>query len=79
MPKPTNWMEAEANCNQLGGYLASVSSAFLNSEVVDFIKGEVSNATSFWIGQTTLLTRSSWSWGDGNSAAYQNWATGKIP
>jgi regenerating islet-derived protein 4 len=77
--KPAYFFEADEVCVSFGGHLASVESAFVDG----FIQGQAeifftNVSTSFWLGGSTLAIPGNWSWTDGSTFGYTNWANGKF-
>jgi Ca2+-binding RTX toxin-like protein len=73
----SSWAEAQAEADNLGGYLASVLSmeeqAFLESA---FLEGDRA-AGRLWIGLTDALDEGVFQWTTGESLDYMNWAVGQ--
>jgi len=69
------YANASAFCESGGGYLATISSAAMNTALVDMFGG----SSTFWIGYTraSLPCGTSWVWQDGSSANYTNWYPGE--
>jgi len=67
------YAEAAASCQSGGGYLATISSATMNTAIV----GIFGSSSTFWIGysRSTLPCGTTWVWQDGSSSSYTNWAT----
>jgi len=65
------WHEAKTYCEDLGGHLATITSAyeqqFIESLLVDALK------KVFWLGATDEKTEGTWEWVTGESFAYTNW------
>uniref|UniRef100_A0A914E7F5 C-type lectin domain-containing protein n=1 Tax=Acrobeloides nanus TaxID=290746 RepID=A0A914E7F5_9BILA len=71
------WGDAEQVCEEWGGYLASVSSAFENAHVASYAK-TVLKTSVYWLGGSTYLAQESpyynWTWTDGANMTYNRWA-----
>jgi hypothetical protein len=67
------WNDAEQSCEQLGGYLATVTS----KEEMDFIAGIIPPSTEndhiVWIGGTDREVEGEWRWVTGEPFTYFNW------
>lgn len=69
------WLNAENDCIQRGGHLASITNSFESSFLRNL--GQENSAHMFWIGGTNILIPGSWNWMDGMAFSYSNWAQGK--
>lgn len=67
-----SWDDAEDECRSAGGHLASSVSAFANS----FLATLQSCGAEYWLGASKGELSNDWSWADGNSFNYKNWAKG---
>ncbi|KAH7707443.1 Protein CLEC-51 [Aphelenchoides avenae] len=65
----------EEACQKEGGHLVSIHNAFENAAIFDIIQVYPPD-NRFWIGGTNQLT-GDWSWTDGTSFGYKNWAPGQ--
>ena len=72
-----DWNRANFYCQQLGGYLATITSA----EEQEDVKNEVLKGTrnSYWVGGYTSLmaTENPWKWVTGEAFDYTNWGSGQ--
>jgi hypothetical protein len=75
---PASWLTAEYNCMNLGGHLATVDSAFVNTILNGAGQAEFTDPGSFWLGKTTQFLPGQWVWVDRSNATYSNWANGNI-
>lgn len=70
-----SWTNARASCEQMGGYLVTVTSEeerlFLMNH---FLKG---SRRSFWAGATDLETEGQWKWITGEPFNFADWAEGE--
>lgn len=70
-----SWYDAENDCIQREGHLASSTNGFVNSILRNMDGG---CADGLWLGGSVGLTSAdSWSWSDGSRFKYTNWATSK--
>ncbi|KAF7706246.1 hypothetical protein HF521_019500, partial [Silurus meridionalis] len=73
----TSWNDAEQNCVNMGGHLASVH----NKEEYAFIQGLILKITLSnkltWIGANKIDTVSIWFWSDGSTFDYTFWSPGQ--
>ncbi|KAH7709964.1 Protein CLEC-53 [Aphelenchoides avenae] len=70
-----SWYDAENDCVQRGGHLASSTNAFVNSVLRNMDCG---CADDLWLGGSVGLTSSAnWSWSDGSRFKYTDWAAGQ--
>lgn len=70
--RPMSWSEARNYCEQLGGYLATITS----SEEQVFIKEiiELNNHSDiYWLGATDEKKEGQWEWITGEKFSYENW------
>lgn len=65
------WEEAEAYCEQLGGYLAVISSEEENREFFSIMNNY--GYESAYFGYTDNLCETSWYWVNGENSSYENW------
>lgn len=71
-----SWTEAEAYCEEMGGHLATITSAEEQS-VVASLMNMVNGGDSFWIGATDVDQEGEWSWVTGEKFGYTNWGPGQ--
>ncbi len=64
------WHQAEEQCRQMGGMLASVKSAEANDFIV-----KLSQAKGMWIGGSDEVKEGEWLWRDGSKLTYSKWAS----
>jgi hypothetical protein len=64
------WREAQAYCENLGGYLATISSASEN-EFVENIADPIND--DVWIGLTDEANEGNWEWVTGERLMFVNW------
>ncbi len=67
------WKDAKAYCESRGGYLATVSSKDENDFIQNLIKQ--GNMYNYWLGG--YKSGGGWSWVNGESFSYDNWASGE--
>ncbi|WP_411025053.1 C-type lectin domain-containing protein, partial [Salmonella sp. s54836] len=68
-----NWDNAEVNCIQLGGHLASIHSAAENTALNNLR----TNTEYPWIGYNDRTTEGTYMWSDGSTVDYINWHSGE--
>lgn len=68
------WSQAEAYCEEHGGYLACITSAEENEKVLDLVRG--SGCTVFWIG-AQRDSHGDFTWVNGDDMAFTDWAAGE--
>lgn len=68
-----NWSQAKAACEELGGYLATITS----QEENDFVLNEIiyTGSAHHWLGATDELQEGTWQWITGEPWDYTNWDT----
>ena len=65
------WHDAKNYCNQIGGYLATVSSKEENT----FLYNKFNNEEYCWIGGSDENKEGTWEWVTGEVWEYSNWET----
>uniref|UniRef100_A0A914PT50 C-type lectin domain-containing protein n=1 Tax=Panagrolaimus davidi TaxID=227884 RepID=A0A914PT50_9BILA len=75
----SGFADAELNCNQNGGHLASIHDGFTNALLPQeaYKRLHESTETDFWIGATNLMSGNSWNWTDGSLFDFKDWKTGE--
>ncbi|KJU85686.1 C-type lectin domain protein [Candidatus Magnetobacterium bavaricum] len=66
---PMTWADAKANCEKLGGYLATVTS---DSEE-QFIVNSFNQKYESWLGATDAEVEGTWKWITGEKWGYTDW------
>uniref|UniRef100_A0A914D9S1 C-type lectin domain-containing protein n=1 Tax=Acrobeloides nanus TaxID=290746 RepID=A0A914D9S1_9BILA len=75
---PAPFLMAEYNCAQMGGHLASVGNAFLNTYLNQNVQQKFLNYDSYWLGgSSNVFVSGNWVWTDGENFTYSNWAAGQ--
>lgn len=67
----TTWEEAAAYCQDLGGYLATITSQEENTFLTSLITG--AGRRSAYIGLSDKEEEGTWTWVTGEAFSYQNW------
>lgn len=67
--------EANALCQSLGGYLATITSAEENAAVYEFLVSQ--GYYNAYFGLTDRETEGVWKWANGEAFSYVNWAGGE--
>lgn len=75
LKRPVSWSDANKQCEDAGGHLATITSAKENSFIQSLCSDEDSNL--FYLGASDSLNNGIWSWVGGESFVYTNWADGK--
>ncbi|XP_041642005.1 type-2 ice-structuring protein-like [Cheilinus undulatus] len=70
---PQTWTEAEQNCHQLGGHLASVHSHFDNHQIRLLVTRMTGGNPEAWLGGSDQYREGNWGWNDGSSWNFKNW------
>lgn len=68
--------QANADCHSLGGTLANVKSAAIET-ILDNLHGPYSSGSALWIGGTDAVTEGTWLYADGTPFSYTNWDGGE--
>ena len=69
---PTSWHDAKARCEQVGGYLACVTSEQEHRFVLKILDGKVG-----WLGGTDKQEEGHWKWISGEAFQYYGWLPGE--
>ena len=72
--KATHWSEAYKICENLGGYLATITSEAEQSVIADMIKS-IDTVANYWLGG--IKDNGVWQWITGEEITYQNWDVGQ--
>lgn len=67
----TTWEEASAYCQNLGGYLATITSQEENTFLTSLITG--AGRRSAYIGMSDKEEKGNWTWVTGEAFSYHNW------
>lgn len=65
---PDTWLNAKANCEANGGYLASINSAGENAFLANIL-----TLQSAWIGLSDHISEGNFQWTNGDPLSYTNW------
>ncbi len=71
---PAGPATSQTNCLAMGGNLASITSASVNSFISTSFAGK---SADFWIGLKKTSTNGAFSWIDGQAVSFTKWATGQ--
>ncbi|KAK2908599.1 hypothetical protein Q8A67_004436 [Cirrhinus molitorella] len=71
------WAEAEKQCIDLGGNLASIPNKLSNDFLKTFVKKHAKDSTRTWIGAHDATKAFVWFWSDGSKFEYSDWHTGE--
>ncbi|XP_076839321.1 galactose-specific lectin nattectin-like [Brachyhypopomus gauderio] len=71
------WLEAEQNCQSLGGNLASVHNKETQNFLKLFTKRQTDRYTRTWIGLHDGLQNFFWLWSDGTKYVFDAWHSGE--
>lgn len=72
------WFDAQTHCLSLGGHLVIVRSAFTNAILSNLTNAcGATSDTNMWLGATVGVFSTTWTWLDGSSITYSNWAQGR--
>ncbi|XP_043097138.1 ladderlectin [Puntigrus tetrazona] len=74
-PKP--WAEAEKQCVEVGGNLASVHTELTHSFLKTFLKKQTNSISRTWIGAHDAIKGFMWFWSDGSKFEYNDWHSGE--
>lgn len=72
IPYPLTYEAAVTYCALSGGYLATISTAAMNTAIVSMF----GSSSTYWIGyERATLPCGPWVWQDGSTPNYTNWGT----
>lgn len=71
----SNWEQAKAYCETLGGYLATITCKEENDAVFQYITSQ--GYSSAYFGYTDEELEGDWKWVTGEESNYSNWASGE--
>ena len=69
------WEEAQAYCEARGGHLAVINDETENNAVFNYMKSKGYNSAYF--GLSDAAKEGTWTWVNGDSSTYRNWASGE--
>jgi len=68
-PNKTTWQDAKERCEEMDGYLVSIT----KEEEAEFLVKMVSKGESFWLGGTDERVEGTWEWVSGERFRYHRW------
>ncbi|XP_056307509.1 ladderlectin-like [Danio aesculapii] len=71
------WAEAEKQCVDLGGNLASIQSEVTHNFLLAYLKRQEKGITRTWIGAHDATQVDIWFWSDGSKFEYSAWHSGE--
>ncbi|XP_041642001.1 ladderlectin-like [Cheilinus undulatus] len=74
---PQTWSQAEQNCHQLGGHLASVHSHLENHQITLLVTRMTGGNPHVWLGGSDQHREGNWGWNDGSFMNFKNWCPGE--
>ena len=72
----TNWEDAKQYCEQMGGYLATVTSRGEDEFLYSYLKNECHYENAY-LGFTDREEEGNWKWSNGEESSYTNWHEGE--
>lgn len=66
------WTEAKRACEQVGGHLATITSAGEQAAVLDYLRA-YNNRSGYWLGGTDAANEGDWRWITDEKWSYTNW------
>ena len=69
------WEEAQEYCKARGGHLAVINDSAENTALFNYMKSKGYNSAYF--GLSDAATEGNWTWINGDSSTYRNWAIGE--
>lgn len=76
MDNITTWEQAEAYCESLGGYLATITSQEEDEFVYFYLKNNFDYESAYF-GFTDREEEGTWGWVNGETSTYTNWNPGE--
>ncbi|KAJ8337089.1 hypothetical protein SKAU_G00383090 [Synaphobranchus kaupii] len=73
----TDWADAEINCENIGGNLASVHSEEEYAFIRQLVKQADSSEPTFWMGLSNHYKADTWLWSDGTRVDFTLWNPGE--
>jgi hypothetical protein len=73
----SSWSDAEAKAQELGGHLVTINDSSEDAWVYDTFSTYGSTDRNLWIGYTDQSDEGTFSWIDGDTSTYTNWASGE--
>ncbi|KAF4115190.1 hypothetical protein G5714_002679 [Onychostoma macrolepis] len=73
----TSWIDAEKQCLDYNGHLASVHTNAEYTFIQNLIKSQTRASTEAWIGGYGSVSERSWLWNDGSKMNLEIWAPGQ--
>ena len=70
-----SWNQAEQQCQDIFGHLASVTSDTIHQYVLEGMKKR--GLDFVWLGGTDKVKEGTWSWIDGSPFEFTNWSRGE--
>ncbi|MBF0337229.1 MAG: VCBS repeat-containing protein [Nitrospirae bacterium] len=67
------WADAKANCEKLGGYLATITSTDENKFLIDNLFSVTPNDKFCWLGATDAESEGTWKWVTNEKLEFTNW------
>lgn len=71
------WQEAKEYCENLGGYLVTITSKEEQEFIQNYIAEKNYSNKRFWIGTTDSAKEGTWTWVTGEKFSYNNWGKGE--
>ena len=81
MRQTCSWPEASIIAQEKGGYLASITDAYENAKMIDYLKGLSRSGRTIlyntWLGGNDLREEGVWEWFSGEAWSFQDWLPGE--
>lgn len=69
-----SWTDARAACQEMGGHLATITSAVEQKAIENYLAGIDTPKEAYWLGATDEAEEGTWTWVTGEVWSFQNWA-----
>mmetsp|Transcript_9919 Transcript_9919/g.20193 ORF Transcript_9919/g.20193 Transcript_9919/m.20193 type:complete len:523 (+) Transcript_9919:149-1717(+) len=75
--QPLSWRASSNVCKEDGGHLISLTSAAVETVLVDLFAESDATCSLSWIGFNDIASENNWVWESGESSTYTHWMSGE--
>ncbi|KAM9827399.1 type-2 ice-structuring protein-like [Neosynchiropus ocellatus] len=72
-----DWTQAQANCQSMGGNLASIENIFEYRQIQELIRNGTNDLPVSWVGGSNREEANIWRWTDGREITFSEWCPGE--